>query len=98
MKTSACRDGNPSKKANKVGSGNNTIPLIILVYAPIELDYVCCLPPPAPPPPLFTHMGHEEEVPGAQILVHSWHPHLHNMILSVDTEGSLHAWQWEEES
>lgn len=57
----------------------------------------CCLPPPVLPPPLFTHMGHEEEVPGTHILVHSWHPHLHNMILSVDTEASLHAWQWEEE-
>lgn len=52
---------------------------------------------PAVPTPLFTHMGHEEEFPGAHILVHSWHPHLTNTVLSVDSEGSLHAWQWRQQ-
>lgn len=47
------------------------------------------------PTPLFVHSGHEAECPNASVLVHSWQPRVgRNTILSVDSQASLHAWQW----
>ncbi len=46
------------------------------------------------PPPLFTHRGHEQDSPSAQLTTHTWHPALTHTLLSTDTDGGLHAWQW----
>lgn len=43
---------------------------------------------------MFTHTGHEAECPGAVVLTHTWHPVFADTVLSADSEGNLHAWQW----
>ena len=55
--------------------------------------------------PTFVHDGHEVECREAYVLSHTWLPSRHSpgklssgvmtsTMLSADSEGSLHAWQW----
>ncbi|XP_064394692.1 WD repeat-containing protein 73-like isoform X2 [Halichondria panicea] len=46
--------------------------------------------------PIFTHTGHEDDSAAAQVFVHSWQPDRMSTILSADSDGSLHAWQWKD--
>lgn len=49
----------------------------------------------APSEPIFIHDGHTNSRGGAlRVTNHLWHEDEPNLILSADSDGSLHAWDW----
>ena len=48
------------------------------------------------PEAIFIHDGHEEERGGGMVLTHKWHPSINRLVISAGSDGSLHAWQFNE--
>lgn len=52
-------------------------------------------------PPLFVHCGHSvSSQPGDDVVVtsHLWHPHQPRTLLSTASDGSVHLWDWIDQS